>query len=34
MPHEDIEAFKKAVAYSGRGSLYVAELAHAIRIRY
>jgi len=29
MQHEAIEAFKKAVTYSGRGSLYVAELAHA-----
>ena len=32
MRPEAIRAFKKAVTYSGRGSLYVAELAHAYAV--
>jgi len=32
MRPESIRAFKKAVTYSGRGSLYVAELAHAYAV--
>ena len=32
MRREAIQAFKKAVTYSGRGSLYLAELAHAYAV--
>lgn len=32
MPRQAIRAFKKAVSYSGRGSLYIAELAHAYAV--